>query len=62
MKIFEGYDPIICAVYDNYMSDGPGYTGWLAVTVGGEPEYCSVFTKDKQGAIELCVDTAREIL
>ena len=54
IDLFEGYDPPILAVFDDYASDGPGYCGWLAMTVGGEPNYCATFTKDKAGQIEIC--------
>ena len=52
-KIFEGYRPQYAMVWDNYISDGPGYWGWVCVTVGGEPWLSSVFTKDPQGRIIL---------
>ncbi len=54
--IFEGYTPPIIRVYDNYISDGPGYVGWVAITLGGEPEYVASFTKDHKGVIELCCE------
>lgn len=53
-EIFEGYEPDHIMVIDDYISDGPGYMGWVAVTLGGEPEYCNSFTKDRDGNIELC--------
>lgn len=53
-RIFEGYEPGIINVHDNYISDCPGYAGWLAVTVSGEPQFCATFTKDSEGNIELC--------
>ena len=52
-RIFEGYRPDYCMVWDNYISDGPGYAGWVAVTLGGEPNMVASFTKDKHGNIVL---------
>ena len=54
--LFEGYEPPIIRVYDNYISDGPGYIGWVAITLGGEPEYVASFTKNHQGEIEICCE------
>lgn len=56
--IFEGYTPPIIRVYDNYISDGPGYVGWLAITVGGEPQFCNTFFKDRENKIVLCAHEA----
>lgn len=50
------YEPEWVAVWENYISDGPGYAGWVAVAVGGEPCYCSSYTKDKAGVIQLEAD------
>ena len=53
-ELFQGYEPSYVRVFPSYCSDGPGYRGWLAITVGGEPQFCSTFTKNKVGIIELC--------
>ena len=55
---FEGYQPGIIHVHDNYISDGPGYTGWLAVTVGGEPQLCATFIKNDMNRIEISTQAA----
>lgn len=52
--LYEDYTPSYIAVWDNYISDCPGYRGWIAVTIGGSPEYCGTLTKDHEGKIELC--------
>jgi hypothetical protein len=38
-----------CAIFESYMSDGPGYTGRVAVVVWGEPHIVSVYTQDALG-------------
>jgi len=48
------YRPTYVAVWDHYMSDSPGYTGWVAVAIGGEPDIGSTFTKTPDGFIEIC--------
>jgi len=53
VEMFEGYHPGIIVVYDHYISDGPGYRGWLAVTVGGEPQFCESIIKDRNGHMML---------
>lgn len=52
-EMFEDYQPGIIVVYDHYISDGPGYAGWLAVTVGGEPQFCDAIIKDSNGQMML---------
>ncbi len=52
-EMFEDYQPGIIVIYDHYISDGPGYAGWLAVTVGGEPQFCDTIIKDKDGQMML---------
>jgi hypothetical protein len=52
--LLEGYRPDHVTVWDNYVSDGPGYVGWVAVTVGGNPDYATTFTKTQDGFIEVC--------
>ena len=41
-----------CAIFDTYISDGPGYTGRVAVVVWGEPELVSVVTFDGRMGVE----------
>jgi len=58
VALLEGYQPPVLAVFDDYMSDGPGYHGWVAMTIGGEPHICATFTKDTNGTIELCSEVS----
>jgi len=37
-------DPSRVAVFDNYISDGPGYCGTVAVVLFGEPDYITGLT------------------
>ena len=37
------------AVFDNYISDGPGYTGTVAIVVWGEPQIISMITFGEAG-------------
>lgn len=47
----EALDAARVAVFDNYMSDSPGYTGRVAVVVwSGGPELFDVFTLDGEHA------------
>ncbi len=57
-KEFGGeYEPEWVAVWNGYISDGPGYTGWVAVAVGGEPCYVTSYTKDSDGVIKVEADS-----
>jgi hypothetical protein len=46
-RLFEGWFPSYIRVWDNYISDGPGYMGWVAAFVGGEPELGGILIKEE---------------
>lgn len=48
------YQPDFIAVWDNYISDCPGYVGWVALSFGGVPDYITGYTKTHGGSIEVC--------
>jgi len=50
----DDYEPEYIAVWDHYISDGPGYCGWVALAFGGEPDFCSAYALDKDGIVEVC--------
>lgn len=55
LKYFgDEYQPDYIAVWDSYISDGPGYVGWAALSFGGEPDYVTGYTRDVEGVVEVC--------
>jgi len=50
----DDYEPEYIAVWDHYISDCPGYCGWVALAFGGVPDFCSAYALDKDGIIKVC--------
>ncbi len=50
----DDYESDWIAVWDHYISDGPGYAGWAAVSLGGEPNYITSYTRTVLGLVEVC--------
>ena len=52
----DDYEPDYIAVWDNYISDCPGYCGWVALSFGGVPDfvtgYCIAY--DNPSQVEVC--------
>lgn len=50
----DDYEASYVAVWDHYISDGPGYTGWVALAFGGEPDYVTGYSRTHEGVVEVC--------
>ena len=45
-----------CGVIDNYISDGPSWTGKAAIFVGGEINFITLAIFDKAGKVKLTTE------
>ncbi len=50
----DDYEASYVAVWDHYISDCPGYTGWVALAFGGVPDYVTGYCRTREGVVEVC--------